>query len=509
MSGAQSMDARTQTLPPTPHDGTRAPGGTWFGFPKGVYLLSFTELWERFSYWGMLALLVLFLTATLQSGGFGWEREQALKLYGAYTGLAFAAPLLGGWLANRYWGERRCILVGGILLVLGHTCLTGPGLVPWVGERMSGVDFHAVWPQAGVPLGQWTLDAAQAAALHEAGGVLAVPLYHAVSLSFLGGLALIIAGTALLKPTVSSVVGAFFAPGDKRRDGAFALFFVGLYMGAFSANIVVGFLGERVGWHWGFSAAGAGMALGLTAYLWKQRAWLAELGMAPGRRAGAAASAPLSTIEKQRIAVIVAQGVFTTCYAALFYQKGGLLTLFTRDHLDRNIGGWEVPVTWLLAVSTVTFLFATPLLARAWSRLARQGRDPSASTKLALGLLLLGVGYIAIIWAAASLHDAQVRASVWWIVFTYVCFGIGDALVWPHQISLTSKLAPASLSALFIGGWYITIGIGSWLTGYLGALGYRWGMAPAFTLFATMAIGAGVLLLLVTPRLRRWMHGAE
>ncbi|MHC9085985.1 peptide MFS transporter [Luteimonas sp. RIT-PG2_3] len=496
--------------------GMIAPGGTWLGYPKGVFLLSFTELWERFSYWGMLALLVLFLTASLDSGGFGWDRETALKLYGFYTGLAFVAPVLGGWIANRWWGERRCILVGGLLLIAGHACLSGPAVLPWL---IAGGGAHALelsLQASGIPLGALWPDAAQQQALLAAGGTEVLWLYRGTTFTFHGGLAMIIAGTALLKPTVSSIVATFYRRDDHRRDGAFAVFFFGLYLGAFAANIVVGFLGERIGWHWGFGAAGVGMTIGMLAYLWKQQAWLGDLGReAPGRSQAqdAQAQTQWSRLDRQaweRIGVIVVQGLFTMCYAAAFYQKGGVLTLFTRDSLDRSVSGWEVPVTWLLAISTVTFLITTPLFARYWQYRARLGRDPSASTKLALGLAMLGIGYAAIAWAAAGLPDLPgARASWLWIVVTYICFGIGDALVWPNQISLTSKLAPPGMAPLFIGGWYITIGLGSWLTGYIGMIGYDWGMAPLFVMLSVGGVGLGLLLYLLTPALRRRMHGAE
>jgi POT family proton-dependent oligopeptide transporter len=213
----------------------QAPGGTWFGYPKGVFLLSFTEMWERFSYYGMLALLVLFLTADVAHHGFGWERDDALKLYGFYTGLIFTAPLLGGWIANNYWGERRCILVGGILIACGHACMAAPRVLP---------DFAAA--------------------------------------GFFGGLGLIILGTMLLKPTISSIVGQFFSQTDQRRDGAFALFLVGIYVGEIAGVFVAGYLGERVAWHWGFGAAGIGMTLGLLVYTANQDRYLADLGRKPG-----------------------------------------------------------------------------------------------------------------------------------------------------------------------------------------------------------------------------------
>lgn len=491
------------------------PRASAWGYPRGVFLLSFTELWERFSYYGMVALLVLFLTAAVEQGGFGWDRPEALKLYGFYTGLIFSAPLVGGWIANEFWGERRCILTGGIVLVSGHACLCGPAAVPALAAWLTGTDFQALWAAARVPLGtifadpgtQARLASAAAAAGVASGTVELVRL--AIAGTFFGGPALIVAGTALLKPAISSIIGRFFAPGDVRREGAFAVFFVGIYVGSLSASLVVGFLGERVGWHWGFGAAGTGMALGIAAYLWKQQPYLADLGTRPVGRCGAGARHhTLTAAERDRIKLIFLQGLFTVLYAAAFYQKGGLLTLFAREHLDRGVAGWEIPVTWFLMVSTATFIFVTPVFARLWQRLDRRRRNPSASTKLAWGLMMLGFGYAAIAGATLAIVDEPGARAAWgWLVLTYICFGVGDALVWPTQISLVSRLAPRELSAVFVGGWYVTIGIGSWLTGYIGALGYTWGMGPLFAALTVAALGLGTLLWIAAPRLARLGHG--
>jgi POT family proton-dependent oligopeptide transporter len=471
MSSTIASSSDAAAVPDVPQD-------TLWGYPKGVYLLSFTELWERFSYYGMLSLLVLFLTATLEQGGFGWDRAHALKLYGFYTGLIFSAPLLGGWIANNFWGERRCILVGGILLVCGHACLSGPALVPWLAS------------------------VAGAAGLTPTGVAF---VRGAIAWTFFGGLALIVAGTALLKPTISSIIGRFFAADDPRREGAFAVFFVGIYIGSLAASLVVGFLGERVGWHWGFGAAGFGMSLGLVVYLWKQAPYLADIGLRPVGRVAGASRRQLTQQERDRIKVILLQGVFTVAYAAAFYQKGGLLTLFARERLDRNVGEWEIPVTWFLMVSTATFIIVVPVLARMWQRAG--DRNPSASAKLAWGLMMLGLGY-AVMFAATTIAEQSGSKAGWGsLVLTYIFFGIGDALVWPTQISLVSRLAPRELSAVFVGGWYITIGLGSWLTGYIGALGYTWGMGPLFGALMVAALGLGALLWAVTPRLRRFGHG--
>lgn len=447
----------------------KAPGGTLWGHPRGVYLLSFTELWERFSYYGMAALLVLFLTASVQSGGFGWERESALEIYGWFTGLMFTAPLLGGWIANHRAGERRCILAGGLLLIGGNACLA------------------AVAAAGGVASSAGTIDGKRVAA-------------------FFLALALIALGTGLLKPTISSIVGRFFEDGDRRRDAAFAVFFAGIYIGSLAGSLAVGYLGERVAWHLGFGAAACGMTLGMVVYLLRQRMYLADLGQAPVRGVDRGYRA-LAPAERERIKAILWQCIFTVAYAAAFFQKGGLLTLYAREHVDRSLDSWELPVTWFLTVSTATFIAVTPFMTRLWQRLDARGRDPPASTKLAWGLLMLAAGYFVLTWGAPTLGAAPAVKPSWvWLVLTYVCFGIGDTLVWPTQIAMVSRLAPGHLSALFVGGWYVTIGIGSWLSGYIGALGYALGLRTLFMLIVAALLLLGAVLWRLEPRLRRLAH---
>ena len=445
-------------------DTMKAPGGTWLGYPRGVLLLSFTEMWERFSYFGMLAILVLFLSAETARGGFGWNEADALRLYGLYSGLAFCIPLLGGWIANNYWGERRCILTGGFLIAGGHACLAVA---------------HAAQAQA--------------------------------PSVFFAGLALIILGTMLLKPTISSIVGQFFEQTDQRRDNAFALFLVGIYVGEISGVFITGYLGERVAWHWGFGAAGIGMALGLLVYLGGQGRYLADIGLTPVGGGGAlAALRNLSSVEKDRIVVLLTQTFFTMLYSAALFQTGGLLTLFAKDFVDRDRWGWEIPASWFMTITSILFIVLTPFAARLWTRLGAQGRNPRTSVKLALGLIAIGIAY-AIVAAAKFMLDGEAgaKASPLWLVVMYVFFGISEVLVWAGQLSLASRLAPQNLTALFVGGWYINIGIGTWLTGYLGALGYTWGIGEVFTSVAIGSLVSGVIVWLFTPRLTRLMHGIE
>lgn len=488
---------------------------TLWGYPKGIYLVAFTELWERFSYWGMIAILVLFLTAGLEQGGFGWARADALHLYGMYAGAAFAGPLIGGWIANRYWGERRCIVIGGLLVAIGHLCLAGPELIPQFLAR--DVSITSVWVEAGVPLGQLFLaaDDAQrlvaAAEAHALSDGAVLRIYHSVSVSFLGGLLLLVIGTAFIKPTISSIVGRFFSPGDTRRDGAFAMFFVAIYVGSILGTFVVGLLGERVAWHWGFFAAAVGMFASLALYLWKQQDYLGDVGREPVLESSLRqALQRLTHQERERIKVIFIQSMFAAAYAAAFYQSGGALVLFIKERVAREAFGWTIPTSWFINVATLAFIVVTPLATALWSRWRARGRVVNAPMQLGWGLLLIGGAYVLLGLLSVTLQsDPQATIAWFWIVAIYVCFGISDVLVWPNQIAMTSKLAPSELSAVFVGGWYVSIGVGTAISGALGALASEWGEARFFIGLGAVLLCLGWVALRIVPTMRAWMHGVE
>lgn len=500
--------------------GSRGPSGAappvW-GYPRGVFLVAFTEFWERFSYWGLMAIFVLFVTDAVDSGGFGWRQPDAIRLYGWYVGAAFIGPLLGGWIANNYWGERRCILFGALFIVAGHLCLAGPAVLPALASHLLMADFKSIWSAADIPLGLLVPAAAQWQQLSDAArghGVSASAvkwIYQLVSISFLGGLLLILMGTALIKPSISSIISHFFAADDRRREGAFGVFFVAIYVGCILGTLVVGYLGERVAWHWGFSAAALGMLVSVLFYLSRQRALLGDIGIAPmSGGTGLAALRSLTAEEKDRVRVILWQGLFTACYAAAFFQAGGLLLLFVEQHLDRRVSGWTIPASWLVNVATTCFVVLTPLAIALWYRLEREGRNPSTPVKLAWGLLVIGAAYLLLTYLAALVDGTPGTKVSWvWMVLVYLCFGIADVLVWPNQIAMVSRLAPGSLSAVFIGGWYVTIGAGTWATGYLGALGYSWGLRPLFFTMAVALIVLGLITWLTAPALIRLTHGLE
>lgn len=438
---------------------------TWFGHPRGMFLVAFVEMWERFSYWGLVGLLVLFLTAPTGTGGWGWESAPALQLYSWYAGLAFALPAAGAWIANTLVSERRCVAAGGTVILCGHLLMAAA---------------HLSHPELGT-------NAAETAI-------------------FLSGLGAVLLGTGLLKPAISSMVAGLYPEGGARRDEGFTWFFVAIYVGAAFGAIIVGYLGERVSWHYGFGAAAVAMAFGMAAYLAKQREWLGDIGTTlPGNEP--ANAQPLTRMDWQRIGVIGVQGAFTILYAAAFYQMFGMLTLYSRDRLDRVIGGFEVPATWLQTVNLWSFFVCVPLLSLAWRRLARRQRNPSASYKLALGIASLAVGYSVLV--AAETNNSATLPSVLWLIAAYVLFGLGDSLVWANQISLTSKLAPLRYRALLVGGWYVCIGVGTWLTSYIGRLAEHYSYQMVFAQLAVSCALTALVLAAMTPWLKRYMHGAE
>lgn len=476
---------------------------TLLGHPPGLFLVAGTEFWERFSYYGMLGLLVLFLTAPAASGGFAWSQAGALKLYGIYTGLIFAAPALGGWLSATWLGERRCIMLGGLIVAAGHLLLGGPAYFPTLLEWLSGEPL--VQQLEGTALDYAHADNATFYLTRMLPGASSwlVAAYLLKVWSFLTGLALIVVGTALIKPTVSSIINGLYHRDDPMRGQAYVLFMVFIYLGSFLANFVAGTLGEKLGWHYGFTAAALGMTLGVGVYLLKQEEFLGDIGKVPSRRLAQAIQngrTGMTVQERQRIALLLFMGCFTILYAVSFYQKGGLLSLYVRDHVNRGVGGSTLPITWLLSISTGVFMLGAPLLSRFWVLLERRGHMLTALHKLAIGLLLIALAYTVML-GAESQRGQQGSASVLWIVATYSLFGIADIFIWPPQIAAAASLAPARLTSIVVGIWHLTIGIGSWLTGYVGAMAYTMGHASLFMALAASCATAGLMLLAIRHRL--------
>ncbi|MFY0530184.1 peptide MFS transporter [Archangium gephyra] len=434
------------------------------GHPKGLYLLFTTEMWERMSYYGMRALLVLYMVGATDKGGFGWSQAKALQLYGLYTGLVYATPVIGGYLADRYLGQRLSVTLGGILMMLGQFVLAMPG------------NSEAL---------------------------------------FYTGLGLLVVGNGFFKPNISTMVGGLYAPGDPRRDGAFTIFYIGINVGAFMASAVCGTLGEKYGWMYGFGSAGVGMALGVLVFLVFGNKFLGNVGKEPTHvKSKATASSPaaapvaLTRQEWDRIVVILVLALFVVFFWAAFEQAGGLMNLYTDAKVDRGVFGWQVPTTWFQAVNPLFIMLLGPIFAEMWTGLGRKGKDPSIPAKMAMGLLLLSFGFVFMLGASKQSEMAG-KAALMWVVAAYFFHTAGELCLSPVGLSMVTKLAPTRFASLLMGVWFIANAVANYLAGLIGGFAEKLGEFDLFLAITIATAVAGVVLLALAPMLKRMMHGAD
>ena len=495
----------------------------FFGHPRGLSTLFFTEMWERFSYYGIRPLLVLFMTAALVNGGFGFPREQASAIVGIYAACVYLASLPGGWVADRLLGLRRSIWYGGCLIAVGHVCI------------------------------------ALSAAFEKP--------------AFFAGLIFIVLGTGLLKPNVSAIVGELYPEGGSRRDAGFSVFYMGINMGALFAPLITGLLGEKVGWHWGFGAAGAGMILGLIQYRLTAGRTLAGIGEEPARHPDPAVDARqrrnmliglvtglaaiavlmvlavagviqvepkavaesmgkvmaglaavyflylftlggLTTDEKKRVAVIIVLFLFATIFWSAFEQAPTSLNLFARDYTDRMIFGWEMPTLWLQSANSLFVIIGAPLFAWLWVSLGRRRRDPSSPAKFALGLFFAAAGFAVMIMAARIVIQGggQVRVSPMWLVVSYLFQTVGELCLSPVGLSSMTKLAPFKFKGQMMGVWFMAAALGNLIAGIVGGKvdPEKLDQMPALFQQTTISlvISAVVLALMIVP-IRKMMVGVR
>ena len=489
----------------------------FFGHPRGLSTLFFTEMWERFSYYGIRPLLVLFMTAALTSGGFGFDRPTATSISGIYAFSVYLASLPGGWIADRWLGLRRSIWYGGVFIALGHLSIA-----------LSSVFAHR---------------------------------------AFFLGLILIVIGTGLLKPNISAIVGDLYPDGGARRDAGFSIFYMGINTGALIAPIVTGYLGERVGWHWGFAAAGFGMVIGLITYrlrspgtlgpigllpsagVEEQRrvrnislsalvvlvlvvllgmlgvytvnaVWLANLmlklvlGMAVLYFAYLFILAGLTTEEKKRIAVIMVLFVFAMIFWAAFEQAPTSLNLFARDFTDRVLFGWEIPTSWVQLVNPLFVIMFAPVFAAIWVGLARRGIDLSSPGKFGFGLFFAGLGFVIMVLASNRVISAggALKVSILWLVVSYLLQTWGELALSPVGLSSMTKLAPRRFVGQMMGVWFTAAALGNLIAGIVGGHVDPEKLQEMPQLFTrtsiSLFIAAGVCWALVIP-IRKMMGEAK
>ncbi|MGF1723450.1 peptide MFS transporter [Photobacterium nomapromontoriensis] len=441
--------------------------GTLLGHPKGLFLLFGTELWERFSYYAMRAILVLYLTDKTMDGGLGWTTQDALSLYGIYTGLVYITPLIGGWIADNYLGQRRSIIIGGILMSLGQFTLALPHSV---------IDPYAVNV-------------------------------------FYAGLGLLIIGNGLFKPNISTMVGDLYKDGDNRRDGAFTIFYMGINLGSLLAGIIAGTASAVYGWKAGFLTAGIGMLISLVTQLIYAERLLGNIGKVPAAKRAAAMNKsgkqePLTKVERDRLKVIMIMGLFVVIFWAGFEQAGGLMNIFSQQYTDRMIGSFEVPAAWFQSLNPFFVITMAPIIAAIWVKLGP--KEPSSPVKFAMGLFFLAAGFLCMIGAVMQQGgDITVKTSMLWLVGAYFFHTLGELCLSPIGLSLVTKLAPLRLASLMMGTWFGFNAVANYVAGIIGAHVGESGPMAIFSGIAIAATASGVLLLLCSNHLIGWMHGAE
>ena len=497
---------------------------SFFGHPRGLATLFFTEMWERFSYYGLRPLLVLFMAAALRDGGFGVSRDQASAIVGIYGFSVYLASLPGGWIADRLLGLRRAILYGAALISLGHI----------------SIGFSA-FEHGRVP--------------------------------FFLGLILIVLGTGLLKPNISAIVGDLYPEGGERRDAGFSIFYMGINVGAFAGQLVTGFLGEQIGWHWGFGAAGVGMLIGLVVFATRANKTLGDIGMHPTRHpdpvvqereerkvklvlgiglgllalivilaitgiitlnaqaigqslvyvtlvmvvlffASVFLKGGLSGDEKKRVGVIFVLFIFAMIFWSAFEQAPTSLNLFARDFTDRQLGGFEIPATWFQSVNSAFIILLAPLFAALWVGLGKRGIDLSSPTKFAAGLALAGIGFVVMYFAAQRVvaGGGNFLVSPWWLVGSYFFQTVGELALSPVGLSSMTKLSPRKYVGQMMGIWFTASALGNLIGGLVGGNVDPEKLEQMPKLFSTTSISlfvaAAVLALLAIP-IRRMMHGVS
>lgn len=437
------------------------------GHPRGLFLLFGTELWERFSYYAMRAILVLYLTDQTINGGLGWSTKDALELYGYYTGLVYITPLIGGWFADNYIGQRRAVVFGGALMAIGQFTLAFPA--------------------------------------HQYGLDIVHTLY--------AGLALLITGCGLLKPNISTMVGDLYNEGDHRRDGAFTIFYMGINIGSLLAGFVSGTVTSAYGWQYGFFAAGVGMLISLAIQLTMANSWLGEIGKVPAAQQARDANksttnAPLTKKEIDRLKVVLLMGLFVIIFWAGFEQAGGLMNIYTQQYTDRMVGSFEIPAAWFQSLNPFFIIVFAPIVASLWVRLG--SKEPSSPVKFAMALFMLALGFVFMIGAVLEQGgDTAVKTSMFWLVGAFFFHTMGELCLSPIGLSLVTKLAPLRLASLMMGAWFGFNAVANYVAGIIGSHVGDYGAMAIFGGIAATAAISGVILLALSGTLIRWMHGAE
>lgn len=501
------------------------------GHPSGLFVLFFTEMWERFSYYGMRAILVLFLTSSLIDGGWAWSREEALGLYGTYTMLVYFSPILGGLLADRFLGYRKAVAIGATIMTLGHAAMA----------------FDTPW-------------------------------------SLYLGIGLLVAGNGLFKPNITSIINGIYVNAQDKKDGAFTIFYMGVNAGAFLGILLCGYIGETVGWHYGFGLAGVFMFFGMLQF-WFAQGIFGNIGLSPAQTADIVEEKTTkveevktpSHVQRDRYIVVAILAFFTVFFWAAFEQAGGSMTIFAKDYTNRVLEGnaanifriantlltviplliityvlislfkitfkkyglsnlflgtsfaiiwgvviWmlknqfteistEVPASWFSILNSFYIIAFAPLISKIWE----SKFNPPATVKFGLGLVLLGLGFGVLAYGSSTIPQGAQTASVSmiWLILAYLLHTVGELCLSPVGLSYVSKLVPAAKIGMMFGLWYIAVGLGNKAAGAMGgmidSITAQYDMQTFFLIFTFVPAGAGLLLMLITPMVKKLMHGVK
>ncbi|HEY1008055.1 MAG TPA: peptide MFS transporter [Sphingobacteriaceae bacterium] len=490
------------------------------GHPKGLYVLFMTEMWERFSYYGMRALLILYLTAQLAEGGFQLTRENALEIYAIFTGLVYLTPIIGGLLADKVLGQRKAIFIGGILMALGQFTLAA--------SQTGNTDART-----------WLL--------------------------YLG-LGILIVGNGFFKPNISTIVGKLYSDHDPRKDSAFTIFYMGINLGAFLAPLACGYLAAEMGWAYGFGAAGVGMLLG-TIWFGVQGRLLGNVGFSPRTNTdvgyqltlkkkdwmdillyvvaclvitygfltlwgnlGEGLKSTLTTVlavigglallyiifsntkgsvEWKRVGVIIVLCSFNVFFWAGFEQAGGTFNLFAEHNTNRSLMGWEIPAAWFQSVNSIWIISLAPVISALWLSLSRIGKNPNIPVKFAMALIFLGLGFVVMSAANAAAGNGNLVSPLW-LVVVYFLHTVAELCLSPIGLSMISKLSPQKIVSVMMGIWFGSIALANYVAGVLESVLKNYMPDMQLFNFLTMtSIVAGVILLILSPILKRLMSGVS
>ena len=438
-----------------------------FGHPRGLFVLFLTELWERFSYYGMRAILPLFLIAetTNQNPGLGWTSAQALSLLGTYMMSVYLAAIPGGILADRYLGQKKTVMVGGLILCAGHCILA----------------ISSLW-------------------------------------AFYTGICLIVLGVGCLKPNITSMVGSLYANGDQRRDMAFTIFYIGINTGALVASLVVGYIGETYNWHYGFGLAGLGMLLGQIVYLLGQKD-LQGVGGAPKKQqphpmtiahSPTPKTTPLSRQDRHRICAVLVCSAIVIVFWGAFEQAAGLMNIYTQQKINRVIAGFEVPSSWFVGLNPLFILIFGSSVARFWSRRKLKGIEHSSFLKMAIGTGILGLGFAFMVFASMETKlSVSGKASVYWLILAYLFHTVGELCCMPSAMSFVTKVAPAKYSSVLMGLFFAATGLGNKISGEIGKLASTTGELTVFGAICCGCLVFAALIIVFLKPLNALTHGTE